>query len=49
MAQIGFADFIIILNVHDPLDWVPGLEVRTDGIWVVQPVLMTIALQKKGP
>lgn len=37
MAQIGYADFIRILNVLNPLDWVPGLEVRTDGIWVVPP------------
>jgi len=37
MKQIGYADFIRVLNVHDPLDWVPGLEVRTDGIWVISP------------
>lgn len=37
MTQIGYADFIRVLNVHNPLDWVPGLEVRTDGIWVVSP------------
>src|SRR5512145_1729876 len=37
MTQIGYADFIRVFNVHNPLDWVPGLEVRTDGIWVVSP------------
>jgi hypothetical protein len=37
MKQIGYADFIRVFNVHDPLDWVPGLEVRSDGIWVVPP------------
>ena len=37
MAQIGYADFIKVLNVSNPLDWVPGLEVRTDGIWIVPP------------
>ncbi|MEE9910238.1 MAG: hypothetical protein K4571_00815 [Deltaproteobacteria bacterium] len=35
MAQIGHEYFIRVLNVRNPLDWVPGLEVRTDGIWVV--------------
>jgi hypothetical protein len=33
--QIGYADFIRVFNIHDPLDWVPGLEVRKDGIWIV--------------
>lgn len=31
MTQIGYADFIRVLNVYDPLDWVPGLEVRMDA------------------
>ncbi|OPY81951.1 MAG: hypothetical protein A4E71_03354 [Smithella sp. PtaU1.Bin162] len=35
MTQIGYADFIKVFNVHDPLDWVPGLEVRTDGVWII--------------
>jgi hypothetical protein len=37
MAIIGYADFIRVLNVLNPLAWVPGLEVRTDGVWVVPP------------
>ena len=37
MAQIGYAAFIRIFNVLNPADWVPGLEVRTDGIWIVPP------------
>ena len=37
MAQIGYADFIRVFNVYEPSNWVPGLEVRIDGIWVVPP------------
>ena len=37
MAQIGYAGFIKILNVLNPANWVPGLEVRADGIWIVPP------------
>lgn len=35
MAQIGYADFIRVFNVNELSNWVPGLEVRMDGIWVV--------------
>jgi hypothetical protein len=35
--QIGYSDFLRICMINDPNDFLPGFEVRLDGVWVVPP------------
>ena len=40
MAQekiVGYADFIKLFKVRDPQNWLPGIIVKPDGVWVVPP------------
>lgn len=33
-VTVGYADFIRLCNVRDVNDWLPGLRVAFDGVWV---------------
>lgn len=33
-VKVGYADFIRLCNVRDVNDWLPGLRVAFDGVWV---------------
>jgi|WetSurMetagenome_2_1015567.scaffolds.fasta_scaffold560093_2 hypothetical protein len=37
MISIGYSEFIRLCRVKDVHDWMPCLEVRHDGVWVVPP------------
>lgn len=31
---VSYADFLTLCRVEDPNDWIPGLRVTPDGVWV---------------
>ena len=35
MGKIGYGNFFRIFRVNDPKDWVPGLDVKIDSVWVI--------------
>lgn len=42
--RVSYADFIMLCGVRDPEDWVPGLRVAFDGVWVkniIEPGLLS--------
>lgn len=34
---VGYADFLRLCRVDDPVDWAPGFQVATDGVWIEPP------------
>jgi len=37
LINIGYAEFIKLCRVDDVHDWMPCLEIRHDGVWVIPP------------